>query len=129
MTGANAVSDARDQRQDMLDHTRETVQVNRFEGFDKQNDFREVRRFDFSAVSVTATTSATGQSLSVMPAAIAGDAKRLACEIRASNTVEHLCLDVRVKPGHDGILSAIEERCHERVDPLRNAGLGQRRAD
>src|ERR1700731_493863 len=54
------------------------------------------------------------------------DAKR---EIRASNTVEHLCLDVWVKPGHDGTLSAIEERCHERVDPLRHAGLGQRRAD
>jgi hypothetical protein len=72
MTGANAVSDARDQRQDMLDHTRETVQVNRFEGFDKQNDFRGVRRFDFSAVSIMATMSATGQSLSVMPAAIAG---------------------------------------------------------
>jgi hypothetical protein len=90
MTGANAVSDARDQRQDMIDHTRETVQVNRFEGFDKQNDFRGVRRFDFSAVSIMATMSANDQSLSVMPAAIAGDAKRLvnAREIRASNTMD-----------------------------------------
>jgi hypothetical protein len=78
-----------------------------------------------------ATMSANDQSLSVMPAAIAVDGKRLvhAREIRASNTVEHLCLDVRVKPGHDGTLFVIEERCHERVDPLRNAGLGERRAD
>jgi hypothetical protein len=72
MTGANAVSDARDQRQNMLVHTREAVQVDRFEGFDKQNDFRGVRRFDFSAVSIMATMSANDQSLSVMPAAIAG---------------------------------------------------------
>jgi len=43
--------------------------------------------------------------------------------------MEHLCLDVRVKPGHDGTLSAIEKSCHERIDPLRNAGLDQRRAD
>jgi hypothetical protein len=55
----------------ILVHTRETVQVDRFEGFDKQNDFRIVRQFDFSAVSIMATMSATDQSLSVM-AAIAG---------------------------------------------------------
>ena len=48
------------------------VQVDRFEGFDKQNDFRVVGRFDFSAVSIMATMSATDQSLSVVPAAIVG---------------------------------------------------------
>src|ERR1700720_2113156 len=68
MTGANAGSDAREQRQNMSVHTRGAVQLDLFEGFDKQNDFRGVRRFGFSAVSITATTSATGQSLSVMPA-------------------------------------------------------------
>jgi hypothetical protein len=26
-------------------------------------------------------------------------------------------------------LPAVEKSCHERVDPLRNAGLGERRAD
>jgi hypothetical protein len=72
MTGANAVSDAREQGQNMLVHTRGAVQVDRFEGFDKQNDFTKVRQFDFSAVSIMATMSATDQSLSVMPAAIAG---------------------------------------------------------
>jgi hypothetical protein len=71
MTGANAVSDAREQRQNTSVHTRGAVQVDRFEGFDKQNDFRGARRFDFSAVSIMATMSATGQSLSVVPAAIA----------------------------------------------------------
>ena len=72
MTGANAGSDAREQRQNMLVDTRGAVQVDRFAGFDKQNDFRGVHRFDFSVVSIMATMSATGQSLSVMPAAIAG---------------------------------------------------------
>jgi hypothetical protein len=72
MTGANAVSDAREQRQNMSVHTRGAIQVDRFEGFDKQNDFRGVRQFDFPAVSIMATMSATDQSLSVVPAAIAG---------------------------------------------------------
>jgi hypothetical protein len=82
MTGANAGSDAREQRQNMSVHTRGTVQVDRFEGFDKQNDFRGVRRFDFSAVSIIATMSATDQSLSVAPAAIAG-LKRSVVRMRA----------------------------------------------
>jgi hypothetical protein len=72
MTGANALNDAREQRQDSLVHTRGTVQVDRLQGFDKQNDVKGMGQFDFSAVSIMATMSATDQSLSVMPAAIAG---------------------------------------------------------
>jgi hypothetical protein len=75
MTGANAGSDAREQRQNMSVHTRGAVQVDRFEVFDKQNDFREVRRFDLSVVSIMATKSATGQSLSVMRAALLAPAE------------------------------------------------------
>jgi hypothetical protein len=33
------------------------------------------------------------------------------------------------KAGHDGWLRSVEKPCHERVDPLHHAGLGQRRAD
>jgi hypothetical protein len=49
MTGANAVRDSREQRQNLLVHTRGAVQVDRFEGFDKQNELGAVRQFDFSA--------------------------------------------------------------------------------
>jgi hypothetical protein len=67
MTGANAGSDAREQRQNMLVHTRESVQVDRFEGFDKQNDFRRVREFNFSAASIMVTMSELTKAYRLCP--------------------------------------------------------------
>jgi hypothetical protein len=49
-------NDVREQRQNMLVHTRGALWLDRFEGFDKQNDFRQVHPIDFSAMSIIATT-------------------------------------------------------------------------